>query len=171
MPPEGQEPRVLSGGYLSTIPQHGAEPHLRRKESVARMTFGGLAYILAVSHNARDIMDKGSKSHSLRWLHPLHITSLAVSGSNPTSAQACHLSAVLTQLPIAHCGAQFGPLLPHYRWWGKWNTRPLDHCRDHYVHLCCYSMCKWGTGKEFDHEEIPAKDPYSYSAILFPLYS
>jgi hypothetical protein len=121
VPPGGRESLDASGGHLATAPQHWPEPPpIRRKESVARMTFGGLAYVVAVSRNARDIMGKGSRS--LHCPQPLHFTSLAVSGFNPTSPQACHLSTVRTQLPITHCGTQFWPLLPHCRWWRKWCT-------------------------------------------------
>jgi len=36
-------------GYQATTPQHWAEPPVRRKESVAHMTFGGLAFVVTVS--------------------------------------------------------------------------------------------------------------------------
>ncbi|XP_033606126.1 inactive rhomboid protein 1 isoform X3 [Cryptotermes secundus] len=45
--PGGRESLDASGGHVATTPQHWAEPPVRRKESVARMTFGGLAYTLA----------------------------------------------------------------------------------------------------------------------------
>lgn len=49
--PGGRESLDASGGHVATTPQHWAEPPVRRKESVAKMTFGGLAYTLAVSLN------------------------------------------------------------------------------------------------------------------------
>jgi len=47
--PGGQESLDASVGHQATTPQHWVEPPVRRKESVARMTFGGLAFVVAVS--------------------------------------------------------------------------------------------------------------------------
>ena len=46
------QPDVLqvAGDSQASIPQRWAEPPVRRKESVARMTFGGLALVVAVSN-------------------------------------------------------------------------------------------------------------------------
>ncbi|GFG40974.1 hypothetical protein Cfor_02952, partial [Coptotermes formosanus] len=45
--PGGRESLDASEGHQATTPQHWAEPPVRRKESVARMTFGGLAFVVA----------------------------------------------------------------------------------------------------------------------------
>lgn len=45
--PGGAESLDASVGYQATTPQRWAEPPVRRKESVARMTFGGLAFVVA----------------------------------------------------------------------------------------------------------------------------
>jgi hypothetical protein len=47
--PGGLESLDASVGHESTTLQHGAEPPVRQKESVAHMTFGGLAFVVAVS--------------------------------------------------------------------------------------------------------------------------
>lgn len=47
--PGSRESLDASVGHQATTPQHWAEPPARRKESVARMTFGGLAFVVAVS--------------------------------------------------------------------------------------------------------------------------
>lgn len=45
--PGGPESLDSSAGPPATTPQHWAEPPVRRKESVAHMTFGGLAFVVA----------------------------------------------------------------------------------------------------------------------------
>ena len=53
--PGGPESLDASVGHQATTPQHWAEPPVRRKESVARMTFGGLAFVVAVSRGTGDV--------------------------------------------------------------------------------------------------------------------
>jgi hypothetical protein len=53
--PGGRESLDASEGHQATTPQHWAEPPVRRKESVARMTFGGLAFVVAVSKGSENV--------------------------------------------------------------------------------------------------------------------
>ena len=53
--PGGPESLDSSAGPQATTPQHWAEPPVRRKESVAHMTFGGLAFVVAVSKGSGNV--------------------------------------------------------------------------------------------------------------------
>ena len=54
--PGGRESLDAHVGPQATTPQHWAEPPVRQKESVAHMTFGGLAFVVAVSKERRNVM-------------------------------------------------------------------------------------------------------------------
>ncbi|KAJ9581253.1 hypothetical protein L9F63_023579, partial [Diploptera punctata] len=56
--PGGRESLESTGGPQASTPPRWAEPPVRRKESVARMTFGGLALVVAIFKSVRPRGDK-----------------------------------------------------------------------------------------------------------------
>jgi hypothetical protein len=62
--PGSQESMEAPVGYQATTPQHWAEPPVRRKESVAHMTFGGLAFVVTMLSRHRPRPDSTSRQFS-----------------------------------------------------------------------------------------------------------